>query len=87
MPKGFDNLYDLHDPAEIQKRAEREIPLDEVMAEWTIGSDPAEHAAAIDKLFESGATIANVHAGQNDQRKAIGFYGAEVLPRVKKRAH
>ena len=87
LPKGFDGLYDLHDPAEIQRRAEREIPLDDVIAEWTVGSDPGQHAEAIDTLFESGATIVNVHAGQNDQKKAIGFYGSEVLPRVTKRAH
>lgn len=87
LPKGFDALYDLHDPAEIQRRAEREIPIDDVMAEWTIGSDPNRHAEAIDNLFESGATIVNVHAGQNDQKKAIGFYGSEVLPRVQRRAH
>lgn len=85
LPKGFDSLYDLDDPAEIQKHAEREIPIDDVMigdvmAEWTIGSDPDRHAEAIERLFESGATIVNVPAGQNDQKKAIGFYDSGVLP-------
>jgi F420-dependent hydroxymycolic acid dehydrogenase len=42
--------------------------------------DPALHIAALQKLFDSGATIVNVHSGQLDQRKVIDFYGRSVLP-------
>jgi hypothetical protein len=38
----------------------------------------------INKLFDSGATIVNIHSGQVDQQKVIEFYGREVLPRVRK---
>ncbi len=82
LPKGFDGLYDLPDPAVIQQRAEREVPLDDVLSHWTVGTDAAQHTDSIRELFESGATIVNVHAGQDDQRKAIAFYGSQVLPRL-----
>jgi F420-dependent hydroxymycolic acid dehydrogenase len=82
LPKGFEGLYELADPAAIQQRAERDVPLDDVLSSWTVGTDPQRHADAVRDLFESGATIVNVHAGQDDQRKAIEFYGSEVLPKL-----
>ena len=82
LPKGFDDLYELADPMEIQRRAERNVPLDDVLSNWTVGTDPQQHADAVDELLESGATIVNVHAGQEDQRKAIEFYGSRVLPKL-----
>ena len=35
------------------------------------------------ELFQSGATIVNIHSGQSDQRKVIEFYGKEVLPKLR----
>jgi hypothetical protein len=32
------------------------------------------------ELFESGATVVNVHSGQPDQARVIEFYGTHVLP-------
>jgi hypothetical protein len=34
-------------------------------------SDPAVHIEAVQKLFDSGVTIVNVHSGQADQKKVI----------------
>jgi len=42
--------------------------------------DPAIHIASLQKLFDSGATIVNVHSGQSDQNKVIDFYHRSVLP-------
>jgi hypothetical protein len=42
------------------------------------------HAKAIVDIFESGATIVNIHSGQSDQKRVIDFYGEQVLPRVRK---
>jgi hypothetical protein len=56
------------------------------MADWPIGTDPKLHIEAIEKLFGSGATIVNIHAGQADQKKAIEFYGTKVLPHFRKQA-
>jgi alkanesulfonate monooxygenase SsuD/methylene tetrahydromethanopterin reductase-like flavin-dependent oxidoreductase (luciferase family) len=51
---------------------------------WTVSSDPDAHVQTIQKLFDSGATIVNIHSGQPDQQSVIEFYGKEVLPRIKK---
>ena len=84
LPKAFKTYYNIKDPAEIQRRAESELPLEKVFAEWPIGIDPAVHVAALQKLFDSGATIVNVHSGQADQHKVIEFYGRHVLPQLAK---
>jgi F420-dependent hydroxymycolic acid dehydrogenase len=83
LPKGFKGLYELCDPAEIQQRAEAEIPLEKVLADWSIGTDPGVHIQAIQELFDAGATIVNIHAGQQDQKTAIEFYGSKVLPNIR----
>lgn len=81
-PKAFESYYDIRDPEEIQRRAEAEIPLEKVYADWPVSTDAAPHIKVIDELFESGATIVNIHSGQSDQKRLIEFYGKEVLPRV-----
>jgi TAT-translocated FGD2 family F420-dependent dehydrogenase len=83
IPKAFKRYYDLRDPAEIQRRAEAEIPLEEVTASWTVSSEPAVHAQDIERLWESGASIVNIHSGEPDQRRVLEFYGTQVLPRLK----
>lgn len=82
LPKAFATYYNVTDPAEIERRAKAELPLDQVYGEWSVGTDPEIHAAAIRELFESGATLVNIHSGQADQKKVIDFYGNEVLPRL-----
>jgi TAT-translocated FGD2 family F420-dependent dehydrogenase len=86
LPKAFKGYHAIPDPAQIRRRAEAEIPLQKVYAEWATGTDPAPHVKAIEELFASGATIVNVHAGQNDQRRVIEFYGREVLPQLRGRS-
>lgn len=85
-PKSFKAYYNIPDPARIQERAEAEIPLEEVMQGWAIGTDPSVHLDKINELFDSGATIVNVHSGQRDQRKVVEFYGKHVLPGVRQPA-
>ena len=82
LPKGFKNYYNVADPAEIQRQADSELPLEQVSGEWPIGTDPAIHIEAINKLFDSGATIVNIHSGQPDPKKVIEFYANAVLPRL-----
>ena len=74
------------EPAAIQQQAASDIPIDKILADWPIGTDPAIHIAAIEKLFDSGASIVNVHSGQPDQKKVIDFYGNSVLPALKSRS-
>lgn len=85
-PKAFKTLFDIPSPVRIQQEADAQIPLQEVMQEWPIGTDPAKHVAKIHELFDSGVSIVNVHAGQRDQRKVVEFYGERVLPNVRQPA-
>lgn len=82
-PKAFKGYHNIPDPAVIKQRAEAEIPLNKVYGEWPIGTDPAIHTKAIKALFNSGATIVNIHSGQADQRRVIDFYGQQVLPQMR----
>lgn len=86
IPKAFKGYQNIRDPAEIERRARMELPLPKVYENWTVSSNPDAHVETIKKLFESGATIVNVHSGQADQQKVIEFYGREVLPRVRSQA-
>ncbi|HEY3910196.1 MAG TPA: TIGR03557 family F420-dependent LLM class oxidoreductase [Stellaceae bacterium] len=81
LPKGFKKYYNDPDPAAIERQADAEIPLEKIIADWPVGTDPQIHIAALTKLFDSGATIINVHSGQQDQQKVIEFYGKSVLPK------
>jgi F420-dependent hydroxymycolic acid dehydrogenase len=86
IPKAFKGYHNIPDPAEIERRAQAELPLPKVYGDWTVSTDPATHVQAIRKLFDSGVTIVNVHSGQPDQQRVIEFYGREVLPRIRNSA-
>ena len=75
IPKAFKGYQDIPDPAQIERRAETELPLPEVFGDWTVSADPDAHVQTIKKLFDSGVTIVNIHSGQPDQQKVIEFYG------------
>lgn len=83
IPKAFKGYQNIPDPAQIEHRAQTELPLPKVFGDWTVSSNPDAHVQTIKKLFDSGVTIVNIHSGQPDQHKVIEFYGREVLPRVK----
>lgn len=85
IPKAFKGYHAIPDPAAIQHRAEAEVPIDKILAEWPVGTDPDIHVAAVTKLFGSGATIVNIHSGQPDQKRVIDFYANNVLPRLRQR--
>ena len=82
IPKAFTTYYNVRDPQQIQRRAETELPLEKVYGDWPVSTDPAVHIKAVSDLFQSGATIVNVHSGQKDQKRVLEFYGKEVLPKL-----
>jgi F420-dependent hydroxymycolic acid dehydrogenase len=86
IPRAFKGYHNIADPAAIERQAAAQLPLSKVYEEWTIGKDPATHVQALRRLFESGATIVNIHSGQPDQQKVIDFYGKQVLPQLRVRA-
>ena len=81
--KAAELWFDVRDPAQIQRRADAETPLDEVMKGWPTGTDPAAHIKAARELFDSGVSVVNVHSGQADQKRVIEFYAQHVLPAFK----
>jgi G6PDH family F420-dependent oxidoreductase len=83
-PKAFTEYYNVRDPQTIQHRADSEVPLEKVYAEWPVSTDPQVHLKTIDDLFNSGASIINIHCAQPDQKKVIEFYGREVIPRLRR---
>jgi alkanesulfonate monooxygenase SsuD/methylene tetrahydromethanopterin reductase-like flavin-dependent oxidoreductase (luciferase family) len=83
LPKAFKGYYEITDPAAIEERAKVELQIEKVIADWTVGPNPDDHIAALNRLFDNGATIVNVHSGQADQRKVIEFYGNWVLPELR----
>ena len=83
-PKAFKTYYNIRDPKEIQRRAEAEIPLQQVYAGWPVSTDPGPHIKTVMDLFDSGATIVNIHTGQADQMRVIEFYGKQVIPQIRR---
>jgi alkanesulfonate monooxygenase SsuD/methylene tetrahydromethanopterin reductase-like flavin-dependent oxidoreductase (luciferase family) len=51
---------------------------------WTVSEDPEEHARAIERYYEAGVTDVFVHSGQEDQARVIDFFGAKVLPLLRR---
>jgi TAT-translocated FGD2 family F420-dependent dehydrogenase len=86
LPNAWTKYFNVRDPQEIQNEANKEVPLDKLIADWAVGTDPNIHIKKVQELFDSGAWIVNIHSGQSDQRKVIDFYGKEVLPKVKQGA-
>jgi TAT-translocated FGD2 family F420-dependent dehydrogenase len=85
-PKAWKSLFDVPDPAAIEQQADAQTPIEEVLKSWATGTDPSVHVNAVRELFDSGATIVNVHSGQPDQRKVIEFYASHVLPKFRQPA-
>ena len=49
-PQAFKSLYNVRDPAEIQRRAVAGTSLDQVMKGWPVSTDPAPHIQKIQEL-------------------------------------
>ena len=74
----FDNI----NPADIEKRAKEEIPLEKVYGDWIVSKDPSEHEDAIRELSRLGATHIVVHVPSENQKEVIDFYGGKVIPKI-----
>ena len=83
LPKAWHNYFDIESPVTIQQKADAEVPLQKLLADWAVGTNPQTHIDSIKELFDSGVTIINVHSGQPDQKKVIDFYAENVLPHVR----
>ncbi len=83
IPRSWQTYVNEPDPRVINNRADVETSLEEVYASWPVSTDPAVHIAALQKLFDNGATQVYVHSGQFDQYGVIDFYGRYVLPQLR----
>ncbi len=77
-PGFFDNIS----PSDVQSRAEKEIPLEEVLKDWAVSTDPQIHLNAIKELADKGATHIILHVASPNQQEVIDFFGREVLPTI-----
>lgn len=68
------------DPVDIQRRAEAQVNLDELVKDWLVGTDPKLHIAKLNEMFEAGANTVFVHSPQKNQRAFIAWYASNVLP-------
>ena len=84
-PRATKDYTDNPDPRDIQRLAERDVPLEDVYKNWTVSPDPKVHIDALNKLIERGITTAFVHSPQEDQRGVIDFFAKRVLPELKRR--
>jgi hypothetical protein len=72
---------DQPNPVEIQRAAESN-PIDKVLANWTVGTDPAPHIDAVQKILDAGA-VPFLRFPQDDPITAINFYRTNVLPKLR----
>jgi TAT-translocated FGD2 family F420-dependent dehydrogenase len=72
--------FDQPNPAEIQRSA-ASVPLDKVLANWTVGTDPATHVTAVQSILDAGA-VPFMHFPQDDPITAINFYRDNVLAKL-----
>jgi coenzyme F420-dependent glucose-6-phosphate dehydrogenase len=81
-----DEFYtdDWHDPKAMYEEGERQVSDEDLREAFILGPDPDHHAARIRAIEELGATIVVLMNNSGaDPRGAIGFYGEQVLPRVR----
>ncbi|ORW73807.1 F420-dependent hydroxymycolic acid dehydrogenase [Mycobacterium saskatchewanense] len=71
---------DQPNPVEIQRAAEAN-PVDKVLGNWTVGTDPGPHISSVQRVLGNGA-VPFLHFPQGDPVAAINFYGAHVIPKL-----
>ncbi|OBG62322.1 F420-dependent hydroxymycolic acid dehydrogenase [Mycobacterium sp. E3339] len=72
---------DQPNPVEIE-RAAQVNPIDKVLANWTVGTDPAPHIKTAQAVLDAGA-VPFLHFPQGNPLTAIEYYGANVLPKLR----
>ena len=75
---------DVHDPAQIQRNGEDEVP-DELFTKQVIcSSDPDTHVERIRAIEKLGADVmCLMNVSGNDPHAALRFYGERVLPQLR----
>ncbi len=74
----------VEDPIEMEKLADA-LPIERVASRWIVSSDADEHVDRIAPYVDLGFTHLVFHAPGPDQERFLRLYGAEVLPRLRRR--
>ena len=74
----------VEDPIEMEKLADA-LPIERAASRWIVSSDADEHVDRIAPYIELGFTHLVFHAPGPDQERFLRLYGAEVLPRLRRR--
>ena len=74
----------VHSPLEMERLAAA-LPVERAASRWIVSDDPDEHIEKIRPYVELGFTHLVFHAPGPDQARFLRLYGAEVLPRLRKR--
>lgn len=72
---------DQPNPVDIQRAAQAN-PIDKVLANWTVGTDPVPHIKAVQTILDAGA-VPFLHFPQGNPLTAIEFYRTDVLPKLR----
>jgi len=81
---GQDEKVGVFDPRELEERA-KHIDDDLLVKRWITSTDPDYHVQEIEKYIELGFTNLVFHGPGDDQVRFIQAYGAEVLPRLRRK--
>lgn len=76
-----EDKVDIHDPREMEKRAE--AVADQAHKRWLVSNDPDEHLEQIRPYIELGFTHLIFHAPGDDQSRFLQLYAKEILPRLR----
>ncbi|MGD0638029.1 MAG: TIGR03557 family F420-dependent LLM class oxidoreductase [Nitrososphaerales archaeon] len=73
-------MSEIHDPRELEKKAEEEVSDESLKASWHVVTSIDESAREIDRYFKAGFTKVYVHSSSPDERAFIREFTAKVLP-------
>lgn len=74
----------VEDPVEMQRLADA-LPLERAASRWIVSNDPEEQVEKIGDYVGLGFNHLVFHAPGPDQARFMDLFGAEVLPRLRKR--
>lgn len=74
----------VEDPVEMQRLADA-LPLERAASRWIVSNDPEEQVEKIGYYVGLGFNHLVFHAPGEDQARFLDLFGAEVLPRLRKR--
>ena len=87
-PTALDEVYldDIHDPADMQRRADDAMTDEDFAREgFILSADPEEHVERIRQIegIDGATTICLQLIGQADPLGTVGIYGEKVLPALR----